>query len=119
MSRSLSAPRSLPVADTLRRIEYAERAGLDKLAVLADSGLSVPGFPVDRVSKEVRKLFDTADVVISKGQANFESLHDNGRPNIFFLLKIKCDLVARMLEGTTCGDIVIMQSGRLPIREVL
>jgi len=100
-------------------VDYAERAGLGAFATLTDSGLAVPGFPVERVRKEVRKLFDTADVVIAKGQANFESLHDNDRPSIFFLLKIKCDLVARMLEGVKCGDIVIMESGRLPIQEEL
>jgi damage-control phosphatase, subfamily I len=98
-------------------IEYAKRAGLDELATLTDSGITVAGFPVERVRKEVRELFGAADVVIAKGQANFESLHDNERPNIFFLLKIKCEVVARMLEGTKYGDIVIMQSRRLPIRE--
>lgn len=99
-------------------IEYAERAGLGELAKLTDTGQAVPCYPVGHARKEVAELFDTVDVVISKGQGNFESLHDSERANIFFLMKIKCDLVARMLEGTKCGDIVIMQSGSLPVREV-
>jgi uncharacterized protein with ATP-grasp and redox domains len=47
-------------------------------------------------------------LIISKGQGNFEALSDEDRP-IFFLLKIKCDVVARHL-GRNKGDIVLMSS---------
>lgn len=99
-------------------IEYALRAGLDKFAALIDTGISVPGFPLDRVRPEAREEFEAADIVISKGQANFETLHMVLRPSLFFLLKIKCNLVTRMIQGTKCGDIVIMESGRVPLNNI-
>ncbi len=97
-------------------MEYAERAGIGRLAKLADTGIQSMGFPLERIAPEIRDLFFSADVVVSKGQANFESLFDAVRTSLFFLMKVKCDLVARML-GAHFGDICIMESGRISLNE--
>jgi len=97
-------------------IEYAERAGLSEFARLTDTGVSAPGFPPKRVRPEVRAKFESVDMVISKGQGNFESLCDHVRPDMFFLMKTKCELVSRLL-GTNLGDIVLMESGRVNLNE--
>jgi len=96
--------------------EYAERAGLHEFGTLIDTGILSPGFPIDRVQAGARDLFYGSDMVISKGQANFETLNNVVRPGFFLLMKVKCDLVARIL-GTRYGDIVLMESGRIPMND--
>ena len=83
-------------------------SGLNNVAVLRSSGLDAPGTLLDQVSEEFRKDFDSADLVIAKGQGNYESLNDCGR-KIFFLTQIKCPVVACDLEGSV-GDWVIAES---------
>ena len=71
----------------------AQAAGLDQIADLIDNGSDAPGTILDDCSRAFQDSFDRADVVIAKGQGNFESLRKASR-NIFFLLKIKCSVVA-------------------------
>ena len=86
-------------------IEEAKEAGFDRLCNLVDSGVNTPGFTYNRANKESQKLFDSVDLVISKGMGNYECLSPSHRENICFLLKIKCGVVANSLEGEI-GDIV-------------
>ncbi len=77
-------------------VEDALSIGMDEVATVISNGDNSPGTVLSRVSHEFRSLFDTADVVISKGQGNFETLHDSGRA-IYFMLMAKCDVVAEEL----------------------
>ncbi len=96
--------------------EYALRAGIDRFATITDSGIPSPGFPLDRVSPHARRLFDEADIVISKGQGNIEALHDCKRPNLFFLMKVKCELIAKML-GAPFNSMILAESASLDFDE--
>ena len=86
-------------------MKEAMEAGFDKLCHLVNSGVNTPGFAYNRASKEAQKLFDSADLIISKGMGNYECLSPSHRDNICFLLKVKCDVVARSLNRKV-GDIV-------------
>ena len=86
-------------------IKEAKEAGFDKLCELVDSGVNTPGFAYDRASEYAQKLFDDADLVISKGMGNYECLSPTHRNNICFLLKVKCSVVAASLNKEV-GDIV-------------
>ncbi|BAF58842.1 uncharacterized conserved protein [Pelotomaculum thermopropionicum SI] len=88
-------------------MEDAVQAGMDKVARVVTTGSNFLGVPLERVSGEVRKMLAGAGLVISKGQANFESLeHERGTAGrVFFLLKIKCECVARV-AGANFGDVV-------------
>ena len=86
-------------------MKEAREAGFDSLCHLIDSGVNTPGFAYSRANKEAQELFDTADLIISKGMGNYECLSPSHRKNICFLLKVKCDVVARSL-GQSLGDIV-------------
>ncbi|NTW72812.1 MAG: DUF89 family protein, partial [Eubacteriaceae bacterium] len=55
-------------------------------------------------STDFRDIFERADMVISKGQGNFEGLSDCTR-KVYFLLKAKCPRVAKVL-GVQVGDYV-------------
>lgn len=83
----------------------AEAVGLTKIVRVIDSGAAIPGTLTDHCSDEFVRVFNRADLIISKGQGNFETLpHDD--PRIFFLFKAKCPVVA--CQGQCAlGDVVI------------
>jgi uncharacterized protein with ATP-grasp and redox domains len=83
----------------------AKEAGFEELCHLVDSGVNTPGFTYNRANAYAKKLFDEADLVISKGMGNYECLTPSHRKNICFLLKVKCSVVAASL-GKNIGDIV-------------
>ncbi len=97
--------RRSPVLNDATRAD-AEEVGLDKLARVVDPGADMLGVVLALSSPEFRKSFREADVVIAKGQANFETLDDCER-GIFFLLKAKCPVVAERL-GVKDGQAVVM-----------
>ena len=86
-------------------IKEAKEAAFDELCNLVDSGVNTPGFAYSRATLEAQKLFDTADLVISKGMGNYECLSPSHREEICFLLKVKCGVVANSLNRDV-GDIV-------------
>ncbi len=83
----------------------AIQVGMDKYANIITTGVDELGVIMKNVSEEFRQIFDTADIVISKGHANFETLYGNER-EIFYILKTKCKPVADYC-GTEVGDIII------------
>ena len=85
--------------------EEAKEAGFDELCELLSSGVNTPGFVYDRANKASQELFDSADLIITKGMGNYECLSDVKRENLFFLLKVKCNVVARSLDKEV-GDII-------------
>jgi len=86
-------------------MKEAKEAELDSLCDLVDSGVNTPGFTYSRANKEAQELFDSADLVVSKGMGNYECLSPSHRDNICFLLKVKCGVVANSL-GREIGDII-------------
>jgi uncharacterized protein with ATP-grasp and redox domains len=85
-------------------MEDAELAGLDQVCHVVSNGSPMIGTELDTCSEEFRDLFLAADLVVSKGQANFETLNEVSSP-ILFVLKAKCPEVAREL-GVDLGDVV-------------
>ena len=96
--------RGNPIINDVTMKEALE-AGFDKLCNLVDSGVNTPGFAYTRASLQSQDLFDKADVVISKGMGNYECLSDSHKEDIFFLLKVKCGVVASSLDKEI-GDII-------------
>ena len=69
---------------------------IEKCANIITTGSDMPGVKLEECSNEFLDCFHNADIVISKGQGNYESLSDSER-SIFFLLKAKCSLLAEIL----------------------
>ena len=97
------AVRSEPVIND-STIQDAIAAGIDQIARVISTGCNAPGTILAECSEEFLDRFYRSDIVISKGQGNFESLSDCDR-NIYFLLKAKCVLVADLL-GASLNDYV-------------
>ncbi|MBN1908637.1 MAG: DUF89 family protein [Pirellulales bacterium] len=90
-------------------VDDALCAGIPEVASVLPNGSDAPGTILDDCSEAFRDAFFQADLVIAKGQGNYETLSDVDR-EIFFLLKAKCPVVARDL-GCELGAIVLRQSG--------
>ena len=86
-------------------VEDALTSGLDTVATVISSGSDAPGTILKRCSEEFLAHYKEADIIISKGQGNFESLSAEQGP-IFFFLMAKCPLIAKDL-GVEQGDIII------------
>lgn len=86
------AVRGAPVINDATR-EDAETADIGKIAEIIDNGSDAPGTILADCNQEFRRRFETADMIISKGQGNFETLSDIEK-RVFFLLKVKCPLIS-------------------------
>jgi len=86
-------------------IEDAYMCGIDKSAAIISSGSIAPGTILSRCSKEFLKIYKSSDLIVSKGQGNFETLSDEKGP-IFFLFMAKCPVVAKHLN-CNLGDIIL------------
>jgi len=80
-------------------------AGLNSVVTIVDNGCDAPGTIIRLCSQEFRHLLAEADLIIAKGQANYETLNDTAAP-IFFLLQAKCPMIARSL-GVPVKSIVL------------
>ncbi|MCK4420408.1 DUF89 family protein [candidate division WOR-3 bacterium] len=86
------AVRDVPVINDALK-EDAERSGVDKVARIISSGSDAPGAILSRCNEEFLSMFWNFDLVIAKGQGNYETLSDVDR-EIFFLLKAKCPVIS-------------------------
>lgn len=98
------AVRSRPIINDAT-FEDAQQAGLHEIADIIPSGSDAPGTVWGLCSEEFKQAFMTADLVISKGQGNYETLSDQDR-SMFFLLKVKCPVIARDIHIET-GSLVL------------
>lgn len=73
--------------------EDAEQVGLTGIAEVIGNGMSVAGTCLDRISEEARRKIGLADVIIAKGQGNFETLRMCGL-NIYYIFMCKCAMFA-------------------------
>ncbi len=83
--------------------------GLQNVARIIENGTSCPGTPLNSCSEELQHEFNEADLIISKGQGNFETLSEVDA-EVFFLLTIKCSVVGAHL-AQICGASVETLSG--------
>lgn len=86
----------------------AREVGLPDLVTVIDNGARVPGTILPACSPAFRRTFEQADLIIAKGQGNFESLSDVQAP-IFFLFKVKCRVIADHVGLATGTHLVLDQ----------
>jgi len=126
--RTTVAVRGKPIINDATRHD-ARAAGIDQLVEVIDNGSDIPGTILSQCSGEFIRRFRAADLIIAKGQGNYETLCDENYP-IFFLFKVKCPVIAartgfdvgtQLMQGPPSGarplqdDVKIAPSGlRLP-----
>jgi len=82
-------------------------AGLDNLAKIIETGSRGPGTILRECSSEFQKVFHESELILAKGQANYETL-DKESDKVFFLLRIKCPIIGREI-GCPVGNLVLEQ----------
>jgi uncharacterized protein with ATP-grasp and redox domains len=96
-------------------VEDALVAGLDKFGRIITNGGRFPGTELEQCSPEFLDIFKKADMVISKGQGNFESLSEVDR-DVFFLLTIKCAVAAQhMAQLSGVDDDLLSGNGEMAV----
>jgi uncharacterized protein with ATP-grasp and redox domains len=88
--------------------EDAYYAGLDQVTKIISNGSDAPGTILDDCSDEFRGIFDRADLVIAKGHGNYETLNEVKGKRLYFLLMVKCRIIARDL-GCSVSDFVVKE----------
>ncbi len=96
LEKVIVAVKSSPIINDAT-MEDAVEAGLTERVRVIESGSDAPGTILEDCTPEFRRLFETADVILAKGQGNFETL-DQTPANLFFLFQVKCPVVAAYLR---------------------
>lgn len=78
-------------------MQDAFEVGLTDVCDVIENGHSELGTVLERAHKRFLAAYKRADVILAKGQANYETLDERGE-NLFFVLKAKCELIAETLE---------------------
>lgn len=93
-------------------VEDAQAVGLTALLPVVGNGNDLPGTVWEEISTEARDLLREADVIIAKGQANFETLNGCGL-NVYYLLLCKCDYFVRRFQVSRLTGMFVNER-RLP-----
>ncbi len=100
------AVRGKPVLNDALRAD-AETAGLKGLVEIIDNGSDAPGTILEDCTEAFRSRFEKADMVIAKGQGNYETLSNASR-EVWFVLMAKCEVIARHI-GCEPGSFVLQR----------
>jgi uncharacterized protein with ATP-grasp and redox domains len=90
--------------DAVRKDAVA--AGIDDPIEIVETGSSSLGVVLEECTPEFLDLYRRVGVVISKGQANYETLDDASR-DIFFILRAKCPIIARPMGVPTGASVLL------------
>ena len=101
------ATRGAPVLNDITE-EDAYFVGMDSYARIINNGTDIPGTVLEYCSSSFNLAFGSADIIIAKGQGNFESLHGVGRNNLYYIFLCKCNLFMEKL-GVLQNDIVLVK----------
>ncbi len=74
--------------------EDAYKVGMNEYATIISNGDISQGTVIEHTSPAFQKIYYNADLVIAKGQANYETLSDRLDQNIYFMLITKCQVIA-------------------------
>jgi len=99
------ATRGKPVINDITTKE-AYQVGIDKVATIVNSGVDTPGYEKSRASNSFNELYESMPLIIAKGMGNFECLEASNDKRIFFLFKVKCNVVANAVKQDV-GSIIL------------
>ncbi len=99
------ATRGKPIINDIT-IKEAYQIGIDKVASIIDSGVDTPGLEISRANQQFNELYKTMPLIIAKGMGNFECLEAAKDSRIFFLFKVKCNVVSNVIQQDI-GSIIL------------
>ena len=79
-------------------LDAARYVGLDRIVNVTGNGSGIAGTDLADISEEAERLIRDADLIVSKGQGNFETIHGCGL-NIYYLFLCKCDWFVQKFQA--------------------
>jgi hypothetical protein len=102
-----------PALNDLTRAELQSAKLEDRFDTVADTGTDGAGIDWDNVSMEFLDLFASADLIISKGMANFETLYPKSIPAAtFYLFKVKCEPIQNYIQAPVNSFMALWKDGQ-------
>ena len=89
-------------------MEDAEQVGLTDLCEVIDNGGGFIGSPLGLIPERFRARMQAADMILAKGQGNYETI-DDFPGDVFLILKAKCDIVAEHM-GVQFGQVALIST---------
>ncbi len=89
-------------------LEDAEMVGLTDICPVIDNGGAFIGSPLDQVPETFLRRMHQADIIIGKGQGNFETI-DEFPGDVFLILRAKCEVVAEVM-GVQYGQVGLIST---------
>lgn len=102
------AVRGFPILNDVT-LEDAYYIGINSYANVISNGYNAPSTILSKSSKEFINIFNEADLIISKGQGNYEGLVNCRNQNLFFLMMVKCDVIARKI-GANKNECIVLKN---------
>lgn len=99
------ATRGKPIINDITTKE-AFQINMQEYCEVISSGVDTPGIEKSQASNKFMQIFNNASLILSKGMGNFECLESYNDDRIFFLFKVKCDVVANQIKKEV-GEIVL------------
>jgi len=90
-------------------LKEASETDIIKFAKIIDTGVPTPGYDLKYANEKSKEIFYNADVIISKGMGNFESLYKIANREIFYLFIVKCNVVASAINANE-KDIILLKN---------
>ncbi len=91
------AVRGMPIINDAT-LEDAHFTGMHEVARVISNEYDAPSTLPEKSGREFREHFRKADLIISKGQGNLEGLYKSDDKRIFFILLVKCNVIADLLR---------------------
>ena len=89
-------------------MEDAEQVALTKVCEVIDNGGAFIGSPLSRIPSWFRERLDAADMIVGKGQGNYETVDDHPG-DVYLILRAKCEIVARHM-GVEYGQVGLIST---------
>ncbi|HPN38058.1 MAG TPA: ARMT1-like domain-containing protein [Melioribacteraceae bacterium] len=86
--------------------EDAINLGYNKICKVINSGSIIAGTALEQCTTEFINYYNNSDIVISKGQGNYETLLKEERP-IYFMFKVKCETIAEISKQKIYTNVML------------
>ncbi len=102
--------REIPIINDVT-LEDIKEVGFPPYIRAVSSGNRTPGVILKKSSREFLDLYNTSDIILSKGQGNYEGLSDDADQRVFFLFRAKCAIIAKHV-GVREGAMIVKRGGK-------
>ncbi len=97
--------RGVPVLNDVT-IEDAEQVGLTDIVPVCGNGTNIAGTCISKLPNDIRDIITGADMIIAKGQGNFETMQSCGL-NVYYMFLCKCKVFSDKFNVPSCTGMLV------------